>query len=751
MSDERDIATKEQCPLHEFTEQAYLDYSMYVILDRALPNIGDGLKPVQRRIIYAMSELGLKATAKHKKSARTVGDVLGKFHPHGDTACYEAMVLMAQSFSYRYPFVDGQGNWGSTDDPKSFAAMRYTEAKLTPCADILLRETNEGTVDWIPNFDGSLKEPKLLPARLPNILLNGSTGIAVGMATDILSHNLRELANACIRLLKFPKSTVQELCRDVQGPDFATEAEIITPRENLVEMYKTGQGSVKMRAVWESRDNAIIITALPYQSSGSRILEQIDTQMRAKKLPMLEYLRDESDHENPVRLILVPRSSRVNQKELMSHLFATTDLERNYRVNMNMIGINGRPQVKNLRMILKEWLDYRLSTVERRLKHRLEHILLQIHILKGLMVAYINLDEVIRIIRHEEDAKNLLMQCFGLSEQQTEAILELKLRKLARLEEIRITQELAKLETERQSLEKILASPKRLKTLIIKEISEDAEQFGDERRSPIRQQEEAKAMDETELLPTELITVILSEKGWVRTARGHNINPQSLNYKADDRFKSVAFGRSNQNAIFLDSSGRCYTLSTHSLPSAKSYGEPVSSRVTPPDGVTFEGIMSGDQDTLYLLGSDAGYGFVAKLADLYTKNRAGKSVISIPKNAKVLQPRDVFSYESDLLGVISSAGRLLVFPLSELCLLPKGKGLKMMHIPPAKLASREEYVVAFGSIPKNAVLRLQSGRRHINLKHTDLENFIGKRGKQGNLLPKGFRNVSDLEILQNPT
>ena len=743
-----DFEQNETRPLHEFTEQAYLDYSMYVILDRALPHIADGLKPVQRRIIYAMSELGLKSGAKYKKSARTIGDVIGKFHPHGDAACYEAMVLMAQEFSYRYPLVDGQGNFGSMDDPKSFAAMRYTEAKLRPYADLLLGEVAQGTVDWVPNFDGTLQEPRLLPARLPNVLLNGTTGIAVGMATDIPPHNLREVAAACIRLLDEPKSSVRQLCEHIKGPDYPVAAEIISPREELLQVYETGNGSVKMRATWEKEEGNIVINALPYQASGNRILEQIAAQMKAKKLPILEDLRDESDHENPVRLVLVPRSSRVDAEELVSHLFATTDLEKSYRINMNMIGLDGRPRVKDLRTLLKEWLQYRTGTVRRRLQHRLEKVEAQIHILEGLMIAYLNIDEVIAIIRREDAPKPVLMKRFKLTDEQAEAVLELKLRKLAKLEEMKIQGELKELGEERKSLQQTLGSKQRLKTLIKKEISEDAEKYGDERRSPLREREEARALDETVLIPTEAITVILSGKGWVRAAKGHDIDPVSLNYRAGDDFKQAARGRSNQSAVFLDSTGRCYSLPAHSLPSARGLGEPISSRVTPPDGATFAGVMTGTDEEVYFLASDAGYGFKARLADLYAKNRNGKAVLSVPRGAGVLPPVPVFDPEEDFIAAVSTNGRLLVTDIADFPLLGKGKGLKIMQIPPAKLKTREEYVAALVVFSEGDTLQLTAGKRSLTLKPADIDEYYGERGLRGKLLPRGFRQVLAMQLLR---
>ena len=742
-----DFNNYEQKPLHEFTEQAYLDYSMYVILDRALPHIADGLKPVQRRIVYAMSELGLKSTAKFKKSARTVGDVLGKFHPHGDSACYEAMVLMAQDFSYRYPLIDGQGNWGSMDDPKSFAAMRYTESKLKPYTDVLLSEIGQGTVDWVLNFDGTLQEPKLLPARLPNLLLNGTSGIAVGMATDIPPHNLREVAQACIKLLDAPRSTNKELFNLIQGPDYPTRAEIITPREDLLNIYETGNGAVRMRAVWEEEDGNIVITALPYQSSGSRIQEQIAAQMQAKKLPMLEDLRDESDHENPTRLVLEPRSNRVNLEELMSHLFATTDLERSYRVNLNMIGLNGRPQVKDLRTILKEWLQYRTDTVKRRLQYRLDKVEAAIHILKGLLIAYLNIDEVIAIIRTEDEPKPVLMKRFKLSDIQAEAILELKLRKLAKLEEMKIQGELNDLEAERKGLKQTLGSGQRLKTLIKKEIMADAELYGDARCSPLVERAEARAIDVKELIPTEPVTVILSVKGWVRAAKGHDIDAEALSYRAGDGFKQAGKGRSNQYSVFLDSTGRCYSIANHSLPSARSLGDPLSSHVNPPDGATFAGVMSGDEQATFMLASDAGYGFMARLDEIHTKNKNGKLVLNVKKGVGVLPPAPVAEPGRDFIAAVTSSGRLLVTEIKEFPVLARGKGLKIIQIPPAKLKSREEVVIGITAFSTGDSLQIFSGKRYLILKPEIIRNFHGERGKRGHVLPRGFRQVTRLETI----
>jgi topoisomerase-4 subunit A len=736
----------EQVSLKQYTEKAYLDYSMYVILDRALPNIGDGLKPVQRRIVYAMSELSLKASAKFKKSARTVGDVIGKFHPHGDSAAYEAMVLMAQSFSYRYPLVDGQGNWGSADDPKSFAAMRYTESRLTGYADTLLSELGQGTVDWVPNFDGTLNEPAVLPARVPNVLLNGTTGIAVGMATDIPPHNLNEVITATIRLLEKPKSTVRELCEHVQAPDFPTDAEIITPREEIVAMYESGRGGLRMRAVWDTESGEIVVTALPYQASGSKVLEQIAQQMQAKKLPMVADLRDESDHENPTRLVIVPRSNRVDREALMSHLFATTDLERSYRVNLNMIGIDGRPGVKGLDTILKEWLKFRTATVRRRLEYRLERVETRLHILEGYLVAFLNIDEVIQIIRSEDKPKPVLMKRFKLSDEQAEAILELKLRHLAKLEEMKIKGEQDELSAERGELKKLLGSATRLKTLIKKELLAVAEEFGDERRSQLAEVGEAKAFSELELMTTEPITIVISEKGWIRAAKGHEIDPASLSYKSGDGYKMSVAGRTNLPSIILDSTGRAYTIPSHNLPSARGQGEPLTGRVNPPSGASFEGIMAGEDSQLYLLASDAGYGFVAKLGDLQTKNKSGKAALSLPKGSQVLQPARVSTIDGSFVAAVSNEGRLLIFPLEELPELARGKGNKLIAIPGARVQSREEFVLAVQVLRESDSLVVYAGKRHLSLKFSELEHYRGERGRRGNKLPRGFQKVDRMEV-----
>jgi topoisomerase-4 subunit A len=736
----------EQVPLNQFTEKAYLNYSMYVILDRALPNIGDGLKPVQRRIIYAMSELGLSAGAKFKKSARTVGDVLGKFHPHGDTACYEAMVLMAQNFSYRYPLVDGQGNWGSPDDPKSFAAMRYTESKLTVYAQSLLSELGQGTVDWMPNFDGTLREPAILPARLPNVLLNGSSGIAVGMATDIPPHNLREVASACIHLLEAPKATLEELMAHIPGPDYPTEAEIITPAQELAKVYQTGHGSIRMRARYERENGDIIITALPHQVSGAKVLEQVAAQMQSKKLPMVEDLRDESDHENPTRLVVVPRSNRVDVERLMSHLFATTDLERSYRVNLNLIGIDGRPAVKDLRSLLVEWLSFRTETVRRRLQYRLNEVLERLHILEGLMIAYLNIDEVIAIIRYEEDPKAELIKRFSLSEVQAEAILNLRLRNLAKLEEMKIKGEQGELEKERKSLQLLLGSKKRMRTLIRKELQADAEKYGDDRRSPLVERHAAEALAETDLTPSEAVTVVLSEMGWARAAKGHEIDPMGLNYRAGDGFLAATRLRSNQQAVFIDSNGRSYSLLAHTLPSARSQGEPLTGRLSPATGATFCAVVGGDPQLEYLLASDAGYGFRVGFTDMLAKNKSGKALLTLPKGSHVLPPLPIGDLESDRVVSISNEGRMLVFPVAELPRLARGKGNKIISIAPKRVAAREEFVVALAVVPQGASLTAHAGKRYIVLKPSDLDNYQGERGRRGAKLPRGFQRVDRVEV-----
>ena len=738
--------SSEQVSIKQYTEKAYLDYSMYVILDRALPHIGDGLKPVQRRIIYAMSELGLKSSAKYKKSARTVGDVIGKFHPHGDSAAYEAMVLMAQPFSYRYPLIDGQGNWGSPDDPKSFAAMRYTESRLTPFANVLLSELGMGTVDWQPNFDGTLEEPARLPARAPAVLLNGTTGIAVGMATDIPPHNLREVISACVHLLDKPKATLKELSKHIPAPDFPTEAEIITSRANILDAYETGKGTLKMRAIYTKEQGDIIITALPHQVSGSKVLEQIAAQMQVKKLPMVVDLRDESDHENPTRLVVVPKSNRVDVDALMSHLFATTDLEKNYRINLNMIGIDGRPQVKGLVKILKEWLQYRKQTVKRRLEYRLEKILQRLHLLDGLLVAFLNLDEVIKIIRTEDEPKKVLMKRFKLSEDQTDYILDTRLRQLARLEEMKIKSEQEELSKERDEIKKLLGSDSRLKTLMKKELKEVAEEYGDDRRSPLVERDEAAAYSEDDITPVDPVTVVLSAKGWIRAAKGHDIDPSSLSYKSGDKFKLSAQGRSNQSAVILDSTGRSYSVPVRALPSARGQGEPLTGTISPPSGAIFEGVMLGSDEQQYLLATNAGYGFVAKLGDMHANKKAGKSLINIPKGGAVIAPALVDDIESEYLVSISSEGRMLIFPVADLPVMARGKGNKIMNIPSARLQAGEESMIAVAVMGEIDELVIHAGKRHLKMKLSDLDHYMGERARRGNKLPRGFQKVDSVKI-----
>ncbi|WP_417551205.1 DNA topoisomerase IV subunit A [Methylophaga sp.] len=738
----------EQQPLRDFTEKAYLGYSMYVILDRALPHLADGLKPVQRRIVYAMSELGLSAVSKHKKSARTVGDVLGKYHPHGDSACYEAMVLMAQPFSYRYTLIDGQGNWGSMDDPKSFAAMRYTEARLAPYAQTLLSELGQGTVEWMPNFDGTMDEPQLLPARLPNVLLNGATGIAVGMATDILPHNLREVVNACLLLLKSPKSTLEDLLTEIQGPDFPTGGEIVSSQAEIRRIYETGHGSIRQRASYKVEEHEVIIHALPYQTSGAKVLEQIAAQMNNKKLPMVADLRDESDHEQAVRLVIVPRSNRVDIESLMLHLFATTDLERSYRVNMNMIGLDGRPQVKNLLQMLSEWLIYRVETVRRRLQFRLDKVLDRIHVLEGLLIAYLNIDEVIAIIRNEDDPKAELMARFNLSDRQAESILELRLRHLAKLEEMKLQGEMDELSKERKSLELLLSSDTRLKSLIRKELTADAEKYGDDRRSEIKQRDAAKALSENELLPTEPLTIVLSASGWVRAAKGHDVDPASLNYRTGDRFLASVKTRSNQQVVFLDESGRSYSLAAHTLPSARGQGEPLSGRLQSAAEVRFIAVIAAENEQMILLSNTAGYGFVTRFDNLLAKNKAGKALFNLPDKAALLPPLVVDTKTPQQLAVAAGDGRLLVFPISEVPELNKGKGVRLINIPQARFSSGQEWLQSVTLVPENHSLTLHAGRRHLTLKTADLQHYAGERGKRGHKLPRGLQKVTAVEVAE---
>lgn len=736
----------ETLPLQDYTEKAYLEYSMYVILDRALPHIGDGLKPVQRRIVYAMSELGLSSVSKHKKSARTVGDVLGKFHPHGDSACYEAMVLMAQPFSYRYPLVDGQGNWGSSDDPKSFAAMRYTESRLTAYAKILLQELGQGTVDWNPNFDGTMNEPALLPARLPNVLLNGGSGIAVGMATDIPPHNLREVVNACLHLLDTPEATLKGLSKFIKGPDYPTAAEIISTPDEIKKIYENGLGSVRMRAVWHKEDADIVITDLPYQTSGNKVLEQIAQQMRAKKLPMVSDLRDESDHENPTRLVVTPRSNRIDMNQLMLHLFASTDLERSYRVNMNMIGLDGRPKVRNLRETLVEWLEFRRQTVTKRLEWRLAKVLDRLHILEGLLIAYLNIDEVIMIIREEDEPNPVMCARFGISEIQAEAILNLRLRHLAKLEEFTLRAEQEELEEEREYLESHLNSPELLSNLIRDELKQDAETYGDKRRSPIKTREAAHQLDQSELMPSEPITVVLSKMGWIRAAKGHDVDAEALSYKTGDEFLSSAQGRSNQQAILMDSTGRSYSLAAHTLPSARGQGDPLSGYFTPPANAVFAKALMAPDKQFLLMSSSWGYGFICQFGGLLSSAKKGKAIVTLTNGGELLTPSPIESIETSFLAAVTSEGYLLLVKAEDVPQLARGKGNKIINVPTAKLKAGDEHVVSIVALSGEMKLIVHAGKQHKLIKGDELQEYLGERGKRGKLLPKGYRNVSRLEV-----
>ena len=739
-TDTRSLAT--------FVEEAYLNYSMYVILDRALPHLADGLKPVQRRIVYAMSELGLKATSKPKKSARTIGDVIGKYHPHGDQACYEAMVLMAQDFAYRHPLVAGQGNWGSADDPKSFAAMRYTEARLTPYAQTLLAELDQATVEWQPNFDGTLQEPKLLPARLPNVLLNGTTGIAVGLSTDIPPHNLREVVSACIRLLERPGTSVAELCEHVKGPDYPTGGEIISSTEELREVYETGTGTVRIRASVFDEKEGLVITALPYQVSGARIMTQIAQQMRDKKLPMVEDLRDESDHETPTRLVIVPRSNRVDREALLLHLFATTDLERSARVNLNVIGPDRRPKVMDLRSLLRAWLEFRMETVKRRLNCRLEAINKRLHLLDGLLIAHANLDEVIRIIRNEDKPKQVLMKTFKLSQEQTEAILEIRLRQLAKLEREKLEQEQQDLSSEKKELEKILGSDARLKTLIKKELQEDAERYGDERRSQlVEAAPQAQSMDLSQLTPAETVTVVLSRSGLVRSAKGHEIDPESLAYKTDDGLQASVHTRSNQSVRFLDSHGRVYTMAAAQMPSARQLGEPLAKHFNPPAGTRFIGMMANTENRHWLMGTNFGYGFLVPYDSLETRSKAGRATLTVPDGAIVLPPQPVPDVEQTYVVAATSAGNLLMVRASELPIFGRGRGNKIINITGPQLKDAQgERVTLLATLTEKQMLVLFTQAAHRVMRFSDLCEHQGARGGCGTKLSKGWRNFQRFEV-----
>ena len=722
----------------EFTEQAYLNYAMYVIMDRALPHISDGLKPVQRRIVYAMSELGLKHSGKPKKSARTVGDVLGKYHPHGDSACYEAMVLMAQPFSYRYPFIEGQGNWGSPDDPKSFAAMRYTEAKLSQYSEVLLSELGQGTCDWQDNFDGSMKEPVTLPARIPNILLNGTTGIAVGMATDIPPHNLREVVKGTIALIRNPNLSDEKVAEYIPAPDLPTKAEIITPPEELLKIQSTGRGSYRMRSVYSIEKNEIVITDLPYQVSGSKVISQIADQMQAKKLPLVSDVRDESDHQNPTRLVIVLRSNRIDAEAVMSHLFATTDLESSYRVNMNMIGADGRPQVKSIRRILLEWIEIRKETVTRRLQYHLNKIEKRLHILGGLIIAYLNIDEVIRIIREEEQPKAELMSRFNIDDIQAEAILELKLRHLARLEEMEMRREQEELEAKAALIREQLANPESLKTLIINELKDDAKKYGDDRRSPIVHRAEATAMSEQDFMPADPVTVVLSEAGWIRSAKGHEVDAENLNFRAGDQYLSHAQGKSNQRVYVLDESGRSYALAINSLPSARGLGEPLSSKLSPASGVGFKQVFIADDEAEVVALSSKGYGFKTQAKQLDTNAKAGKAFLTLPEKATVMPLTSVD--QATHLALLTSTGRLLILELSELPILNKGKGNKLIQL------EEKDQIVFMTRLTLDEILQVVAGQQQLKLKGDDLQKYIGKRASKGQLLPRGYQKANKLLV-----
>ena len=733
----------ERQSIGEFTEKAYLNYAMYVILDRALPHVADGLKPVQRRIVYAMSELGLSAAAKHKKSARTVGDVLGKYHPHGDSACYEAMVLMAQSFSYRYPLIDGQGNFGSADDPKSFAAMRYTESRLTHYAQNLLKEADQGTVDWIDNFDGSLKEPERLPARLPNILLNGGSGIAVGLSTDIPPHNVNEVVDACIALLDDPDISSAGLCQHVPGPDFPTEAEIITPRAELEKMYATGTGNVRQRARYRLEDGQVVVDALPFQASGSKVLEQIAAQMQAKKLPLISDLRDESDHEHPVRLVLIPRSRQVDIDALMAHLFATTDLEKSYRVNMNVINLDGRPEVQNLKRLLEQWLCYRRQTMTRRLQWRLEKIERRLEVLQGFLLAYLHIDEVIAIIREADEPKPRLMAHFDLTERQAQAILEIRLRQLARLEKIAVEREQAELSAELEDLHKLLNDQSAFTQQLREELQADAAQFGDARRSPLVERDQAQALDQRRLLPAEPVTVVLSKNGWIRAAKGHEVDPLALSYKAQDGYQAHARCKSTDAVVLFDQNGRAYTVHAHDLPSARGQGEPVTKHVSAPSGSRFQALVVAVAGGRVLLASEVGYGFITAADKLVARQKSGKAVVSLADGVQMLAPR-VLTAQSKWLVLCSSSGHMLLLGLDTLPELAKGRGNKLIGL------KAGETITAACVLTEHSTLEITAGKRSMRVNPQDLAAYAGKRGARGRLLPRGLQRVDKLTAHDEP-
>ena len=721
--------------LKKYAEESYLNYAMYVILDRALPNVGDGLKPVQRRILYAMSELGLDAGSKYKKSARTVGDVIGKFHPHGDSAAYEAMVLMAQNFSFKYPLVDGQGNWGSQDDPKSFAAMRYTESKLTNFANLLISELKSGTVDWQPNFDGSLLEPVIFPAKIPMILLNGTSGIAVGMATDIPSHNINEVIDATVKILEKPKSDLKDLLKIIKGPDFSNNASIVASPEELEEMYSSGRGGFKIQAQWRQDKNQIIINALPYQASGSKILEQIAEQMINKKLPMVIDLADEGDHEDPIRLVITLKSNRVNAEDVMNHLYASTDLQKNYRVNMNLISLKGGPKVFSLVDLLKEWVIFRKDTVKRKLEHRLDQVNDRLHILEGLLTIFVDLDKVIKIIRNSDEPKKELIKAFKLSEIQANAILEIRLRQLAKLEQLKIENERNELVNERDDIEKILKSKSRLKTLIKNELNEIKELFGEERKSPIIDSTNAKIFSEEETIVTEPITVVLSKAGWVRSAKGHDIDPNTLSYRGDDSLQDFARGRSNQLAVFLDSNGKAYSIQSHSLPSARGMGEPITGRLNADSGVQFISSVIGVEGNKFLIMNTAGYGYISEYQNMISNKKTGRAFMKLPDNAKMLKAIPVKDNHTHI-AAVSNIGKLLIFNIEELPILGKGKGNKIINIPKDKLAAGEEFMAHAQLLADDSSLKIEVGKRSVTLKPKDWSEYVLSRAKRGKKVGK---------------
>ena len=721
--------------LKKYAEESYLNYAMYVILDRALPNVGDGLKPVQRRILYAMSELGLDAGSKYKKSARTVGDVIGKFHPHGDSAAYEAMVLMAQNFSFKYPLVDGQGNWGSQDDPKSFAAMRYTESKLTNFADLLISELKSGTVDWQPNFDGSLLEPVIFPSKIPMILLNGTSGIAVGMATDIPSHNINEVIDATIKILEKPKSDLKDLSKIIKGPDFSNNAAIVASSEELEEMYSSGRGGFKIQAQWRQEKNQIIINALPYQASGSKILEQIADQMVNKKLPMVVDLADEGDHEDPVRLVITLKSNRVNAEDVINHLYASTDLQKTYRMNMNLISLKGGPKVFSLVELLKEWVTFRKDTVKRKLEHRLDQVNDRLHILEGLLTIFVDLDKVIKIIRQSDEPKKELIKAFKLSEIQANAILEIRLRQLAKLEQLKIENERNELVSEQDEIEKILKSKSRLKTLIKNELIEIRELFGEERKSHIIDSTNAKVFSEEDTIVTEPITVVLSKAGWIRSAKGHEIDPNTLSYRGGDSLQDFARGRSNQLAVFLDSNGKAYSVPSHSLPSARGMGEPITGRLNADSGVQFISSVIGTEGSKFLIMNNAGYGYISEYQNMISNKKSGRAFMKLPDNAKMLKAIPLKDNHTHI-AAVSNIGKLLIFNIEELPILGKGKGNKIINIPKDKLAAGEEFMAHAQLLADDSSLKIEVGKRSVTLKPKDWTEYVLSRAKRGKKVGK---------------